>query len=234
MYFLTRPGIEAIDALGTPSPSHPDHPLHQRAVAFSLWRSVMMTTRRRWSTALLVVLMTVLSADRLAAQQASPPDDVGQWNVTPFVGFGFSGDLDSATGAVGVAGGYNWSPTVSLEGELNILPSSESGGLVEVNSKAWSLTANLLYHFAPRTFRPYGVFGVGFGHASLDVSPSAPGLGALDSSSTEFVVNFGGGVERAIRHNIHFRGDLRYFFGSDLVPDYWRVGAGLKFGLGGR
>ena len=123
---------------------------------------------------------------------------------------------------------------MSLEGELNILPSSENGGLVEVDSNAWSLTGNLLYHFAPRAFRPYAVIGLGFGHASADVSPSTPGVAALDPSSTEFVVNFGGGVERAIRRNIHFRGDLRYFFGGDLVPDYWRLGAGLRFGLGGR
>jgi len=195
----------------------------------------MMTTRlKRWSTATLVLLMTLFGADRLAAQQTSAPADGAQWNVTPFVGFGFSGDLDSGTGAVGVAAGYNWSPSVSLEGELNILPSSENGGLVEVDSNAWSLTGNLLYHFAPRAFRPYGVIGLGFGHASADVSPSTPGLGALDPSSTEFVVNFGGGVERAIRANIHFRGDLRYFVGGDLVPDYWRLGAGLRFGLGGR
>jgi opacity protein-like surface antigen len=158
----------------------------------------------------------------------------GQWNVTPFAGFGFSGDLDSATGALGVAAGYNWSRIISLEGELNVLPSSENGGLVEVNSNAWSLTGNLLYHFAPRAFRPYGVIGVGFGHATVDVSPSTPGLSTLNSSSTEFVVNFGGGVERAIRENIHFRGDLRYFVGGDLVPDYWRVGAGLRFALGRR
>jgi hypothetical protein len=42
------------------------------------------------------------------------------------------------------------------------------------------------------------------------------------------------GFERAITEKIHFRGDLRYFFGGDLVPDYWRLRAGLRFGLGNR
>ena len=47
-------------------------------------------------------------------------------------------------------------------------------------------------------------------------------------------MNQGGGVERAIRENLRFRGDMRYFFGGDLVPDYWRLSAGLQFGLGRR
>ena len=48
------------------------------------------------------------------------------------------------------------------------------------------------------------------------------------------MVNFGGGVEKPIRDNIHFRGDLRYFFGGDLVPDYWRFSVGLRFVIGKR
>jgi opacity protein-like surface antigen len=196
------------------------------------------------------------SATDAAAQTspgAQPPPSVttqrvGGWSVTPFIGFGFSGDLDSAAGAFGVAGGYGWSPSVTLEGELNVLPSSETGGVVEANSNAWSLTGNLLYHFAPRAIRPYAVVGLGLGHASADVdtvlgtttTPTTTGTTTtttttnVEQSSTEFVFNFGGGIERAITENIHFRGDLRYFFGGDLVPDYWRLSAGLRFGLGRR
>jgi hypothetical protein len=194
----------------------------------------MMTMTKRWSTVVLAVMVLGV-ADYATAQQQSQASatelTVGEWSVTPFAGFGFSGDLDSATGALGVAGGYNWSRAVSLEGEFTLLPSSENGGLVEVNSKEWSLTGNILYHFAPRPFRPYAVFGVGVGHAGVDLALSTPGLNILNTSSTEFVVNFGGGVERPIRDNIRFRADLRYFFGGDLVPDYWRVGAGLKFAI---
>lgn len=47
-------------------------------------------------------------------------------------------------------------------------------------------------------------------------------------------MNQGGGVERAIRENIRFRGDMRYFFGGNLVPEYWRLSAGLRFGLSRR
>jgi hypothetical protein len=184
------------------------------------------------------VMITICGANGARAQPASPPANVvltpGEWSVTPFAGFGFSGNLDGATGAVGVASGYNWSSTVSLEGEFNLLPSSELSGVIEADNKVWSLTGNLLYHFAPRPFRPYGVIGMGFGHSSLDRSSIAPGVNILDLSSTEFIVNFGGGAERSIRENVRFRGDLRYFFGSDHVPNYWRLSAGLRFAIGSR
>jgi opacity protein-like surface antigen len=156
------------------------------------------------------------------------------WTVTPFAGVGFSGDLDSGAGAIGVAAGYNWRPQVSLEAELSSLPSSEAGGLVEVNSSMWSLTGNLLYHFNKRPWVPYGAIGLGFGHGSVDVNSNDAFINQLDTSDTEFVFNFGGGFERRFARRTAFRGDLRYFFGGDLVPDYWRLGAGLTFGLGGR
>ena len=196
-----------------------------------------MTTARRWSTVMLMITASIfLLTVGAAAQQPAAPATTqpGAWSITPFAGFGFSGDLDSATGALGVAGGRDWNSNVSLEGEFNLLPSSENGGLVEVSSDAWSLTGNLLYHFAPRTFRPYAVIGIGFGHASVDADAAGQVPNTFDESSNEFVVNLGGGVERAIRENLRFRGDMRYFFGGDLVPDYWRLSAGLQFGLGRR
>jgi hypothetical protein len=154
----------------------------------------------------------------------------GHWTVTPFVGVGFSGDLDSGTGAVGAAAGYLLNERVTLEGELNVLPSGEQNGLVEVGTSVWSVTGNLLYHFAGRSFVPYGVVGIGFGHAGADV----PNIGSttLQTSSTAFVWNFGGGVERRLTPRLGFRGDLRYLFGGDLVPDYWRLGAGLIIDVG--
>ena len=46
-----------------------------------------------------------------------------------------------------------------------------------MSSNTWSLTGNLLYRFAPRTFRPYAVIG----HASLDVDDNGGGLETFDS-----------------------------------------------------
>jgi opacity protein-like surface antigen len=199
---------------------------------------MMMTTMKRRSLTISATAILVLCiVSGAAAQQPAPPTNTnvtpGEWSITPFLGVGFSGDLDSATGALGAAAGYNWNSRISLEGEFNLLPSSENGGLVEVDSTAWTVTGNLLYRFAPRPLRPYAAVGIGFGHASVDTSLSGPIAGISDSSS-EFVVNFGGGVERSIRDNMRLRGDLRYFFGGDLVPDYWRLSAGLTFAIGRR
>lgn len=191
------------------------------------------------------LVATLAFASPAAAQAPSAPapnpaGSPGQWTVTPFAGFGFSGDLDGATGALGVAGGYIWSDRIALEAEWNWLPSSENSGLVEVDSNVWQLTANMLYHFNGRNrWVPYAAAGVGVGHAGVDVDINEDGqddddLDAFDASSTEFVANFGGGVERTISDRVAFRGDLRYFFGADLVPDFWRLSAGVSFGFGSR
>ena len=186
-------------------------------------------------TAITLALASMVFTGTAAAQpagQTTTTIPTGYWTVTPFVGVGFSGDLDSGTGAIGVAGGYVWNPRVSFEAELNFLPSSENNGLVEVSSSAWSMTGNALYHFAGRNWVPYGVAGIGFGHASVDLNSTDPLFDSFDSSSTEFVANIGGGVERAFRNNTAFRGDFRYMFGGDLVPDYWRLSAGVTLGFG--
>jgi opacity protein-like surface antigen len=165
-----------------------------------------------------------------AAAQATTVFEPGEWVVTPFVGVGFSGDLDNGTGLFGAAVGYIWNARTALEGEVSFMPSSEATGLVEVDTKVLNVTANLRYHLTNRnTWRPYGAVGMGFGHTSVDVDTSTP-IG-FEDSSTAFVFNFGGGVERRVSERLAFRGDLRYFFGSDLVPDYWRLAAGLSFSI---
>jgi len=173
------------------------------------------------------------------AQGTTPPASrqlqTGQWTVTPVIGTAFSGDVDSPTVVLGVAGGYNWRPNISFEGEFNVLPSSEQSGLVELNTNIWNLTGNMLYRFSGTSaFVPYGAIGLGLGHgsASLD-NTTDPLLNSVDTSSNALVVNFGGGVERSITDAIKVRGDLRYFFGGDLVADYWRFGIGVSFNVGG-
>jgi opacity protein-like surface antigen len=172
-------------------------------------------------------MMLAFSSAALA-QQATPITTTSAWSVTPMVGFGFSGDLDGATGAIGVAGGYGWSDRIALEGEFSMLPSSEQSGLVEVDSTVWNLTANLLYRFSGRrSFVPYGAVGMGVGHGDVDIDDGSVAL--FDTSSTEFVANLGGGVEWPLTNRAAVRGDFRYFFGANLVPDYWRLGVGLTF-----
>ena len=195
---------------------------------------------------LLIALAFSLGLERNALAQTAPTRPTastttttvfapGNWTVTPFVGLGFSGNLDGGTGALGAAAGYVWNERVSLEGELSVLPSSEANGLIEVGTHSWTLTANALYHFSGRTWVPYGVFGIGLGHGGADLSDTGiAGTSTLNASSTGLVANLGGGVERRITNRMGFRGDLRYQFGGDFVPNYWRLGAGLTFGLRSR
>lgn len=201
-----------------------------------------------WKSASLIVVAAVCAvvADappaRAQASGTTPQNigtgaqvlDTGAWTVTPFGSLAFSGDIDSATGGFGIAGGYNWRPQISFEAEFSTLPSSELTGLVEVDSSVWNVTGNVLYHFNKRPFVPYGVVGLGFGHGSVDIKSSDPLLQVSDQADTQFVFNFGGGVERQIANRVALRGELRYFFGGDLVPDYWRLGVGLTFTLGSR
>ena len=107
----------------------------------------------------------ISAVHRLLLSNARTPAQDLFWR-TPFAGLGFSGDLDSGTGALGVVAGYVWTERVSLEAELNVLPSSEANGLIEVGTHSWTLTANALYHFSGRTWAPYGVFGIGFATAA--------------------------------------------------------------------
>jgi opacity protein-like surface antigen len=90
---------------------------------------------------------------------------------------------------------------------------------------------NVVYHFSETPFVPYAAVGLGAGHGSAEVNVAGPLLNSVSTSSTEYVFNVGGGVERAIHDGIRFRGDLRYFFGGDLVADYWPLGIGLSFGV---
>lgn len=170
-----------------------------------------------------------------SAQGAAPvaPLQTGQWTVTPVIGTAFSGDVDSPTVVLGVAGGYNWTPKISFEGEFNVLPNSEQVGVVELTNRVWNLTGNMLYRFSPTShFVPYGAVGLGVGHGSVSVNTNDPLLNSVSSSSNALVVNFGGGVERSITDAIKVRGDLRYFFGGDLVSNYWRFGIGVSFNVG--
>jgi opacity protein-like surface antigen len=179
----------------------------------------------------LVAVTSLLGTGLASAQSTDGPIVPGEITVTPFIGFGFSGDLDSGTGAIGVAGGYNYSSKISIEGEFNILPSPELNGATEVDATSWSLTGNLLYHFAKKNnFTPYAVVGVGFGHSSVSIDGSQLPIN-FEASSTQFVANIGGGVERPFSDRLRFRGDLRYLFGGDTVPDYWRLTVGVTFAL---
>ena len=163
-------------------------------------------------------------------QPAGEPLEVMRWTVTPFIGAGFSGDLENSPVNLGAALAYNWSSRIAFEGQFAYM-NAEQGQLFEFETNVWTLDANVLYHFAEEQWIPYLALGIGMMRASTDIE-DLPVVGDVDDASTELAINFGGGVKRQLTDRVRLRGDLRYFNGGDLAPDFWRVTAGLTFALG--
>jgi hypothetical protein len=193
---------------------------------------------KKWNRSLVGVAaaltVVVLTAGTASAQQPPTTDiEPGHWTVTPMLGFGSGGDLNNGALGVGIAGGYNWSSQIGLELAFTLLPSNDQGDLVDIETSVWNLTGDLSYHFTRQPTVPYAV--VGFGMARADTNDAdAVVINGLDfeAASTELILNFGAGLERAIAENANVRGDVRYYTGNDLVPDFLRVFAGVTFDLG--
>lgn len=173
---------------------------------------------------------------RQPVRQSAPPSTttttiaLGSWTVTPSVGAGFSGDLGDGTSSIGIAGGYVWSPRISFEADATFLPSIARSATVPMETSVFGFTGNALYHFrAQHDWVPYGVAGIGVGHSSADTD-----VLNTDLSANNFIANIGGGVEHALKNATAVRGDFRYTFGGDLVPDYWRLSAGVVLGFKAR
>jgi opacity protein-like surface antigen len=177
-------------------------------------------------------------ADPNTPQAFGPPDPTliaaDEWTFTPFVGFGFGGELENSPLALGAAAAYNWSSRWAFEGELGILPGGSAGDFFEVDTTVWSLTANAIYHFAGNDrVVPYGAFGLGVINGSADMDElDLIDDELIDGSDTALAVNFGGGIRTRLAEQAQFRADLRYVNGDDLAPSHWRLYAGLTFPLG--
>ena len=194
------------------------------------------------SAALLAVIILAAPAMAQTTQTQPPttepatmPLEVERWTVTPFVGAGFSGDLENSPLNLGAALGYNVTSRVTIEGQFAYM-GAEQGDLFQFDSDVYTLDANVLYHFteqfADRQWAPYLAIGLGMVRATADLDETDPLLADLDDSSTNLAVNFGGGIKTALTDRVRLRGDLRYYTGDDLAPSFWRVTAGLGFVLG--
>ncbi len=170
-----------------------------------------------------------------AQEPATMPLEVERWTVTPFIGAGFSGDLENSPLNLGAALGYNVTSRVTIEGQFAYM-GAEQGDLVQFDSKVYTLDANVLYHFteqfAERQWAPYVALGLGMVRATADIDTTDPVFQNLDDSTTKLAVNFGGGVKTTVSENVQVRGDLRYYTGDDLAPSFWRATVGVGFLLG--
>jgi opacity protein-like surface antigen len=166
----------------------------------------------------------ILSTAAFAQAPAPLPPEPDNFTLTPFIGVGFGGDLESAPATLGVAVAYGLTPRWAVEGDLHFEPDAEQGELFEFDTSLWALSANLLYHFTGERVTPYVAAGLGF--ATVDANLEDTGLLA-DDTSTELVWNWGGGIKTALSERFGIRADMRYFTGDDLVPDLWRIYGGV-------
>jgi opacity protein-like surface antigen len=154
-----------------------------------------------------------------------PPEPEG-FTLTPFLGAGFSGDLESSPAAFGLGVGYGYTDRVSLEAELGITPNGSMGIPVTFDTSVWTLSGNVLYHFITQeNFTPYVTAGIGV----LGSSPDLPTdlFPDVNERTNSFAWNVGAGVKTAISDRFGLRGDLRHFNGSGLAPDHWRLYGGI-------
>lgn len=162
---------------------------------------------------------------------SSLPPEPEAFNLTPFIGAGFSGNLENVPVAFGAALGYGWSPRLVFEGEVYFAPNAKQGVISEFDTSVWALSANVLYHFVNQSDRatPYVVTGLGVLTGDAEVSPN------IDDTSSVLSWNFGAGVKTAMSRRWGLRADLRYFTGDDFAPDHWRIYGGVvlrRIGLG--
>ena len=179
-----------------------------------------------------VVLAAGLVTASTARAQTTALPEPNTFELTPFLGFGlgFSDGEGLSDGAflLGVAGAYNFTTQLAVEGELAIIPDI-AGDNNDVDISVQTFSANGVYHFETNSkVVPYATLGLGFGRTSADFT-TLP-----DVSSSEFAVNLGGGVKYPINDRLAVRGDLRYFNVNDENPNFWRIYGGVTFRLGQR
>ncbi len=175
-----------------------------------------------------LILVVALAVPTLV--QAQSVAEPRTWTATPFVNiaFGASGNTSSSLG-LGAAVGYDFTPNLGVEGEVEYVFDVQG----DVDVVDWSLTnvhANAVYHFDVVRVTPYATAGLGWERSTLKRDGIPPDvIGALPESGTEVTFNFGGGIKYKFAENMLARADLRRFQSNDAAPDYWRLYGGITF-----
>jgi opacity protein-like surface antigen len=176
------------------------------------------------------VLATVALLVGAASAAAQSLPESRTWSVTPFLdtSIGMGDPANDNSLGLGVAVSYDWTRNLGFEGEIGHL-FDVAGENADVDWSISTFSANALYHFDTQYVTPYATLGLGLERSAFEVKN--PDVLALypDLSSTEFTVNFGGGVKYALNDRWQARADLRRFQANDIAPDHWRLYAGVMF-----
>ena len=158
-----------------------------------------------------IALAVVLAAPLAVSAQT------GLFSVTPLLGY-HSPDKGDAGAYVGLAAGLKIVPAVAVEAEYGKA------------SDAKLLNANILVSpasWATSTMSPYVL--AGFGQQDLDYT-----MGATKVSTTDTVMNLGGGVLYGLSDVLSLRAELRGIHNSDKSLMDYLVLTGLQYNLGGK
>jgi hypothetical protein len=168
----------------------------------------------------ILALSTALASP--AAAQTAPVTEPGAWSVTPFLALSFGGAGDSNSLGIGGAAGYDFTETLSVEGELGYV--FDLAG--DADTTDWSvltLSGNALYHFALENgWASYATAGLTLARSNLTMTDTT-------ADTAEFGVNLGGGIKIPLSGTLAARGDLRYFKYIDTAPDGFRIYGGVTW-----
>lgn len=153
---------------------------------------------------------------------AAPRPAAADWLFTPFIGSGFGGSANVG-GLPSSKNDFehqmNWGASLSggrvlgFEADFSYSPnffktSSDVNGLNFLgDGNVTTLTGNLRLAVPAGPIRPYAVGGVGLIRSKVD----DPGQFFSRPSTSDFGMDFGGGVDAFFSHGVGIRGDLRYF-----------------------
>jgi len=158
-----------------------------------------------------IALAVVLAAPLAVSAQT------GLFSMTPLLGY-HSPDKGDAGAYVGLAAGLKIAPAVAIEAEYGKA------------SDAKLLNANMLVSpesWATSTLSPYVL--AGFGQQDLDYM-----MGKTKISTTDTVMNLGGGVVYGLSDVLSLRAELRGIHNSDKSMTDYLVLTGLQYGFGGK
>lgn len=162
-----------------------------------------------------------------------PTQARGEGLFTAFAGSTFGGDSKNGTGTFGVALAASAAGVLGIELDLATTSNPFGDDADVVDSSVTTVMGNLVVGIGGPV-RPYATGGVGVIRTSVE--------GLLGSAtSSDFGMNFGGGVTGFFSNHVGLRGDVRFFRSvgdsSDLVDldidnvDFWRatIGAAVRW-----
>ena len=176
----------------------------------------------------LIVLITAF----IMASPAIAAIEGGEYTISPFVGgYTFDGIQHLKTNiATGLKVGYNLNKNWGVEGQFTYVPLTPTLAAETRRGDQYSLRADVLYHFMPKSsLVPFVALGGGWSQTENLFGPT----------NNDATLDYGVGVKYFLNDWLALRGDVREIFSfhtsNQGATDYWQnveytVGLTFQFG----